>query len=175
MDASSNKTQTGFTLIEVLVSVLILVFGLLGIAGMLGFTLKSNSSSYLKQLSIQSAYTMIDRMRANSAQAINGSYNFNNLATGSTQSTPAIICSAASCTLAQLALYDCWDWQVNDVARQFPAGRASITTAVSGNSTLVTITVQWDDRPAQSVLGAATPSSAPAAPNLAQFVTTALL
>lgn len=59
MNATSQTGQTGFTLIELLVSVLILSFGLLGIGGMMGFSLKSNSSSYLKQQSVQSAYNAV--------------------------------------------------------------------------------------------------------------------
>jgi len=175
MNAQSKNIQTGFTLIELLVSIVILAFGLLGVGGMLAFTLKSNSSSYLKQLSVQSAYTMIDRMRANSAQAVSGAYSLTNLTTGTAPATPATLCNAATCTPVQLAAYDYWDWQVNDVARQLPNGRASITTAVSGNGTLVTVTVQWDDRPAQSTLGSSTAASAPGSANLARFVTATLL
>ena len=142
---------------------------------MLSVTLRSNSSSYLKQLSIQSAYTVLDRMRTNSDQATSGSYNFSNLTTGTTLSAPATNCIVGTCTPADLAKYDIWDWQVNDIARQFPSGRASIGTVVSGSNTLATVTVQWDDRPAQSSIGASTTASAPGAPNFAQFVITTLL
>lgn len=175
MTSQPKKAQTGFTLIEVLVSLLILAFGLLGIGGMLGFTLKSNSSSYLKQLSVQSASTIVDRMRANKAAAIGGDYSLSNLTTGTAPATPATNCISTACTPAQLATFDYWDWQVNDVARQLPNGLASISTSLSGNGTLVTITVQWDDRPAQSTLGSSTAASAPGSPNLARFVTSTIL
>lgn len=178
MNTTSKTSQSGFTLVELLVSVLILAFGLLGIGGMLGFTLKSSSSSYLKQLSVQSAYNIIDRMRANSQTAIAGAYNVNNLVTSGTPAIPAkpaTDCSTATCTPTQLASYDSWYWLAKDVAAQLPAGCASVTTAAAGSNTLVTVTVQWDDSPAQSKLGATTSSTAAAHPNLARFVTQTLL
>lgn len=178
MNATSKTSQGGFTLVELLVSVLILAFGLLGIGGMLGFSLKSNSSSYLKQLSVQSASNIIDRMRANSQTAITGVYNVNNLVASGAPVIPvkpAPDCSTATCTPSQLAAYDSWYWLAKDVAAQLPAGCASITTAAVGGNTLVTVTVQWDDSPAQSKLGAATSSTAAAHPNLARFVTQTLL
>ena len=178
MNATSKTGQGGFTLVELLVSVLILAFGLLGIGGMLGFTLKSNSSSYLKQLSVQSAANIIDRMRANSQTAIAGVYNVNNLVTSGAPvipAKPAPDCSSAACTPTQLAAYDSWYWLAKDVAAQLPAGCASITTAAAGGNTLVTVTVQWDDSPAQSKLGGSTSSTVAAHPNLARFVTQTLL
>ena len=180
MNATSRTRQAGFTLIELLVSVLILAFGLLGIGGMMGLTLRSNSSSYLKQLSVQSAYNIIDRMRANSQMAISGSYNVTNLVTSGAPTVPAAPstnCATATCTPTQLAAYDTWYWLANDVAAQLPNGCASITTAASGSNTLVTVTVQWDDSPAQSQLGSAAAASAAVCGhgNQSRFVTQALL
>ncbi len=178
MNYQSKYKQSGFTLIELLVSVLILSFGLLGIGGMLGYALKSNSSSYLKQQSVQLAYNIIDRMHANSQMAISGSYNINNLVTSGVAtlpSQPTPDCSAATCTPAQMALYDLWYWLTNEVAAKLPAGCASVTTVASGSNTLVTVTLRWNDSPAQSKLGTATSSTATGHSNLSQFVTQTLL
>lgn len=180
MNATSKPGQTGFTLIELLVSLLIMSFGMLGIAGMMGFTLKSNNSSYLKQQSVQAAYNIVDRMRANSQMAIGGSYDVNNLATSGAPVIPAKPspdCSTAICTPAQVAAYDSWNWVARDVAQQLPNGCASVTTATSGINTVVTVTVQWDDSPAQNKLGSATAATANVSghPNLSRFVTQTLL
>lgn len=175
-----TRCQRGFTLIEILISLVILSFGLLGIAGMMGQSIKSNSSSYLKQRSIQSAYNIIDRMRANTQVAISGSYAANNLVMSGVPtlpSTPAADCGNTTCTAAQLATYDTWYWLVNDVAARLPNGCASVTTSISGLNTKVTVTVQWEDGPAQAQLGSATAASAAVAsrPNLGRFVTSTLL
>ena len=183
MKTTPRTRQVGFTLIELLVSVLILSFGLLGIAGMLTLTLKSNGSSYFKQLSVQSAYNIIDRMRANSQMAIAGSYNVNNLVTSGTPTiptAPSTVCTSSACTPAQMAAYDTWYWLANSVA-QLPNGCASVTTApASGGNTLVTVTVQWDDSRAnqvgqKSALGSATSASQTVSGNQSQFVTQTLL
>lgn len=180
MNATSKTSQAGFTLLELLVSVLILAFGLLGIGSMMGFALKANSSSYLKQQSIQSAYNIIDRMRANSQMATGGSYNVNNLVTSGSPVIPAKPspdCSAAACSPAEVAAYDSWYWLAQEVATQLPGGCASVTTAASGTNTLVTVTVQWDDSPAQNKLGSAAAAAAAVSghANLSRFITQTLL
>ncbi|MEO7128181.1 MAG: type IV pilus modification protein PilV [Rhodoferax sp.] len=183
MIATAKTRQTGFTLLELLVSVLILSFGLLGIGGMMALTLKSNGSSYFKQLSVQTAYNVIDRMRANSQMAIAGSYNVNNLVTGGVPTiptAPSTDCTISTCTPAQMAAYDSWYWLASSVA-QLPSGCASVTTApASGGNTLVTVTVQWDDSRAnqlgqKSALGSATSASQTVSGNQSQFVTQTLL
>lgn len=179
--SSEKKDQAGFTLIELLVSVLILAFGLLGIGGMMGFTLKANSSSFLKQQSVQAAYNIIDRMQSNKVAAAGGSYNMSNLVT--TSATPApptaftVDCSSVACTPAQMAIYDISNWVTTDLALKLPNGCASVlvgTVNANGNYP-VTVTVQWDDSPAQRNLGSSTATSVAGSPQLSQFVTQTLL
>ena len=59
------KTHSGFTLIEVLISMLILAVGLLGLAGLQATGLRNNLSAYNRSQATQLAYDMADRMRAN--------------------------------------------------------------------------------------------------------------
>lgn len=168
--------QTGFALIEVLVAVLVLAFGMLGLAAMLMAGHKSNSSSYAKQQAVQSAYDIVDRIRANSQAAINGSYTVSNLSSGGAAVLPSLgtDCNVAVCTPAQLAGFDLYYWQAKDLT-QLPNGSGAIAIAASGASnTLVTVTVQWDDQPAQAKLGAASASASGAA-NLARFVVQTVL
>ena len=166
----------GFALLEVLIALVVLAFGMLGIAGMLVVGHKSNSSSYIKQQAVQSAYDIIDRVRANNQEAKNGSYNVNNLTIGGAPVVPAAAspdCGVATCSTSQLATYDLWYWLARDLA-QLPNGSGSVLAAPSGSNTLVTVTVQWDDSPAQSKLGAASKTQT-SNPNLAQFTVQTLL
>lgn len=171
------KRESGFLLIEVLVAFIVIAFGMLGIAGMITVNLKSNSSSYIKQQAVQSAYDIADRIRANSARAIAGSYDVNNLTTGAAlavpPTTPGTDCGGATCSDTQLATYDTWYWLAKDIA-QLPNGSGSVVTAPSGSNTMVTITVQWDDAPAQKTLGATSTTSGASA-NLAQFTIQTML
>jgi type IV pilus assembly protein PilV len=153
-----TSRQQGMTLLEVLISVVILAVGMLGIASMLLLSSKADNSSYTKQQAIQSVYNIFDRIRTNSQAAINGNYNVSNIGTNglpTSITTPGTACNVSACTASQLATYDTWQWLSRDVSK-LPSGSGSITTALSGvaGNTIVTVTVQWDDSSAQALLGA---------------------
>jgi type IV pilus assembly protein PilV len=57
------KSQAGFSLIEALISVLILALGLLGTLGMIVNSLKLASSSAYRTVASQQAYSMADQVR----------------------------------------------------------------------------------------------------------------
>jgi type IV pilus assembly protein PilV len=60
-----QKTESGFTLLEVLIAVLVLTFGLLGIAGLLLTTVQNNSVASQRTIATFLAQDMADRMRLN--------------------------------------------------------------------------------------------------------------
>lgn len=171
-----RQMVTGFTLLEVLVALVVLAIGMLGIAALLLTTEKSNSSSYVKQQAIQSAYDMLDRMRANHVQALAGAYNASNLAGAgavpAVAAAPSSDCNSSVCTPAQLTAYDIWHWQ-SAMQNQLPNGCGSIVTAAAGASTMITVTVQWDDGAASQTLGMA--SKTAAGGSLAQYTIQTLL
>jgi len=151
----------GFTLIEVLVSIVILSIGLLGIAKLMLFSSRSNDSAYLRSQATELAYEILDNMRANRQEAINLTYNTAQGATATTAAPPAAIClGAVQCTTTQLAVFDVYQWKVRlDTASglpgALPTGRGSVTAATVGTQTTVVIQVFWDDTVAQSTFGAA--------------------
>ena len=101
--------QKGMSLLEVLVSIIILAIGMLGIASMILVSNQANNSSYMKQQAIQSVYNIFDKIRSNTQAAASGNYNVSNIgSTGSPTAvtTPIVQCNAAACTPAQLAAYD---------------------------------------------------------------------
>lgn len=61
--------QSGVSLIEVLVSVLLLTFGIVGMAGLQFNGTKFNHSAYLRSQGTSLAYDVADRMRANLAES----------------------------------------------------------------------------------------------------------
>jgi type IV pilus assembly protein PilV len=65
MDTSSR--QQGFTLLEVLVTVIIVAIGLLGVAGLQVAGMRSNHSAYLRTQASIAAYDLVDRMRTDPA------------------------------------------------------------------------------------------------------------
>ena len=77
-----HKSQHGFTLLEVLVSLVILVFGLLGLIGMQAYTQVATFESYQRGQALILAQDMADRIATNRGAA--GCYAITtNTATGS--------------------------------------------------------------------------------------------
>ena len=60
-----NAKQTGFTLVETLVALIVLSVGLLGVAGLQIFGLRGNLSASSRTQATYFADDIIDRMRAN--------------------------------------------------------------------------------------------------------------
>ena len=125
----SRNSERGATLIEVLVTIIILAIGLLGLAGLQVTSLQSNHSSYYRSQATILAYDISERMRANRTAALAGSYNANFPESSSSHAVSG-----------NLASRDSAEW-LNALAETLPSG----TGRVEINGDLVTIHVRWDD------------------------------
>jgi type IV pilus assembly protein PilV len=138
-----NK-NTGFTLIEVMIAMLVLAAGLLGSVGLQATSLRNNQSSYNRSQATQLAYDIADRMRANASVAGNYLTTFMapDAATCTTKDTPCTACAttANSCTTALLAVKDLFEWNLA-LTNTLPRGTGTITL----KGAVYTITVNWDD------------------------------
>ena len=137
------QKQKGLSLLEILVTVVILSVGLLGLASMQLQGTQSNQSAWMRSQASFLAYDIIDRMRNNRALAINqSSYK---IVLGDKFSTPSTNCTTADCTPAQMAEFDVYEWDTA-VKQTLPDGEGEITfeTGASG-SPIVRITVWWQD------------------------------
>lgn len=123
------RTQQGTTLIEVLVTLVLLAIGLLGLAGLQASSVQSNHSAYYRSQATILAYDITDRMRTNRAAALDGSYDIN---FPDPANPPAVSGSRAEQDLAE--------W-LNHLAKTLPGG----TGRVERNDNLITIHVRWDD------------------------------
>lgn len=132
-----NRNQQGFSLLEVLVSLVILSIGLLGLAGIQGVSLKNNTSASHRTQATLASYDVMDRMRSNSIQ-INQYLSSNTLPTAATN---IVGCSASSgCSATQMAEDDLFEWN-QILTSTLPSGTGSVTASGS----VYTITVNWDD------------------------------
>ena len=68
------RRARGFTLLEVLVTVLVLSLGLLGIAALQVASIRDTQGAYLKSQAVSRAYQIVDAMRANRESARDGDY-----------------------------------------------------------------------------------------------------
>lgn len=142
--------QRGMTLIEILVTVLVLAVGLLGMASLTVGSLKNNQGAFLRTQATILAYDMADRMRSNTAQAISGSYD--GKTTNATITAPS--CIANGCSGADRVDADIFAWKqqiegANGNMAMLPGGEGSISGTGGGGATVAgttfTITITWKE------------------------------
>ncbi|MEJ1296966.1 MAG: type IV pilus modification protein PilV [Candidatus Sedimenticola sp. (ex Thyasira tokunagai)] len=149
------KQVKGFTMIEVLVSLVILSVGLLGLAALQTGGVKFNQDAYIRTQATNLAYEAIEWMRINRTTAIAGSYS-------DTHDQAAVYDASDSdtyCTPDSTATADtiiCWRVSLRE---NLPNGSLVISDPGGTNSNEFTITVSWSDRWRQKEATAATTSS----------------
>ena len=72
-----RRSQRGVSLIEALVSLVILAIGILGMLALQGASLRNNQSANERTIAVVASYSIIDAMRANRQAALTGAYNYN--------------------------------------------------------------------------------------------------
>lgn len=134
-----RRNELGFTLLEALISFLILSIGMLGIASLQAISLKAGKTSVYGSVAMMKVDELFESMRANpSALASYTGAGTNNACTG-----------VIECTEAQLAQDDVYWWKQN-----LKAGLpGTVTTAVTvtpavapSKMATVKIDVSWKER-----------------------------
>jgi type IV pilus assembly protein PilV len=127
------QKQQGFSLVEVMVTMLIVSIGLLGIAGILVTSIKNNQSSYGRSQATILANDIIDRMRANRGNAEdtakNLPYNY-------------AMDKAPASDDDSIAAADMLAWR-KELSDAMPSGKGSVNVDAATKN--VTVLVQWDD------------------------------
>jgi type IV pilus assembly protein PilV len=131
-----SRRQRGDTMIEVLVTVIIIAVGVLGTAALQITTLKNLSSSHSASVAAIVAGDFSERMRANPIASLAGQYVHD----AAPDAYPP--CAADTCTTAQLANYDMGTWW-DDLAIVLPSASGEVTRN-AGTNTFV-LTVRWDE------------------------------
>lgn len=70
-----HMSQRGVGLIEVLIALLVLSFGMLGMAGLQMWSLKYNQSAMERGMAVVQTHTIADAMRADRAAALRGEFD----------------------------------------------------------------------------------------------------
>jgi type IV pilus assembly protein PilV len=119
------SNSRGFSLVEVLVSIVVLSIALLGTAGLTAASLKNTNTSYYRSQATVLADDILDRMRANAAVARVGNYNI-------TGDPPTFTASSG------MALLDVTEWSAT-VADTLPGGLGTVSVA----SGIATVEITW--------------------------------
>lgn len=127
----ARRNASGVSLIEVLVSVVVLSIGLLGVAAMQSVALRGGQSSFESSQAVMQTSSILEAMRANSVNA--AAYN-----------TAGMLCAAGGG--GSLAANDVSQW-ITSLKNTLGSGDADETTCgeITGCPEACVITVQWDD------------------------------
>jgi type IV pilus assembly protein PilV len=125
-DAIAARTQAGVGLIEVLIAVLVLCFGMLGLIALQLTTLKQNQSALERGLAVVQSHSIIDAMRADRNNALSGGFNI------------ALDAEPNGNTFASIAIAA---WR-SDLQEMFGD---DATGSIDCDGPRCTITVQWND------------------------------
>ena len=168
------KRSSGFTMVEVLITVVVVSIGLLGLAGLQISGLRANMGSEARSKATILANDIAERMHANplaidqydgittagqdcetEPDRFCSSYNDGTVTT-LTDGTTTTITPAAECTPTQMSTFDAWVWtcglpvatgvQRGGVINKLTNGTASVTcnTNPCVEGSARTISVSWD-------------------------------
>lgn len=134
----AHPRQRGFSMLEVLIAVLVFSLGMIGLAGLLIFSIQSNHVAYLRTQATFLANSMADRMGANPAGLWAGDYNITAILAPGTAITTTC---ATGCSPADLATHDiqAWSQQLNTF---LPNAAGTINCVTAGLTYLPNATQQ---------------------------------
>lgn len=129
------RQQRGSSLIEVLVTVIVLAIGMLGLATMQNTSLKLSYDSYLRSQANFLAYDLIDRIRANPDAE---RYEITDDAT----ITKKDCFNGNSCTVSDLRQFDLYYWRAQ-AEELMPNAKVEVTFDDSQN--IYSMRLRWQD------------------------------
>ena len=109
-------------MLEVLISIVVIAFGLLGIAGLQAFALKNNQSAGQRMTTTMLATDMVERVWSSNPDFRNF---YSNDSIGSYRSPVSGCTSVSGCTAFELIQNDLAEWEVR-VANSLPSGAGII-------------------------------------------------
>lgn len=130
------RSDAGFSLIEAMVSLVVVSVGMIGIAALYGQGLSAGRTALFRTQAVNLAADMADRIRANrqGGAAYGGAAANNNCDPG----------GGVNCTPAQMAAHDLFVWG-NQVAQQLPNGVGAVAYAGATVPPNYTITIGWQE------------------------------
>lgn len=139
-----SRKNRGFSLIEVLVSLLIITLGIVGVMHLQTQSLKANQRAYFRTQADILSRDIVARMYANREEARKGAY------TAQAKPSTASDCLANDCTPDQMARWDLLQW-FQRLERDLPEGSAELAN-LPGDPSRYLITLRWDDQRAAATL-----------------------
>ncbi|MHB1655104.1 MAG: type IV pilus modification protein PilV [Burkholderiales bacterium] len=138
------KQELGFTMLEILVSMIVIMIGVLGIAGMQMLSINNTEIARYQSLAALSASGIAAKMQANPAYWVTPATNTITINGTSVGSGPAAgNCLNAVCSPTQLAGYDLQNFG-QMISSVLPSGQATITcTTAIATPTVCALQLNW--------------------------------
>lgn len=133
------RTQHGFSMLEILITLFLLTMWLLASAGVQSSSLQFTKAAAFRTQAVYLATELGERMQANKAEAVKGTYAY-----GGGTVTTSTNCMAALCSSAALASFDLAEWSAR-VTSTLPNATVSVTGAAA-NPITYSIVISWTDR-----------------------------
>lgn len=136
---SKRRFQSGFSLVEVLIALVIMSVGMLGIAGLYVQSMQAGRTSMFRHHAVTLAGDVADRIRANPVAGV--AYNHAANATGTNNNcvTGGVVCNAADMAANDIFL---WQAQADDT---LPGGAIAVAFTAGANPPTYQITVSWNE------------------------------
>ncbi len=143
--------QQGYGLIEVLVSMLVFLLGVLGVAGMQGQAIKVTHDSTQRAQAVWMAHEATERMKVNVEGLESGTYQSTATTarsdlTSYCGSPPVVECINFACSTDQMAEFDVHELLCQNAGIINPQLTVACSTTACNEGASVTVTVSWDSR-----------------------------
>ncbi len=152
---TSKKIQHGFSMIEVLVSLIVIGVGMLGLSGLQIASIKGTNNAHSRNVASMLIMELSDRMRANPAGVTGGFYENNvNCTQDENQCRTATFCSAENVARLDVQEIKCGvlknSKREGGVANLLPAAVLTIDHGVNCDAGIIdadetTITITWNN------------------------------
>jgi type IV pilus assembly protein PilV len=136
--------ETGFSMIEVLISLVLIAVAMLGAANLQLQALKLGKGAAFRMHALTLAMEIGERMEANKTGAVTSPSPYET-ATSTAARTVGKDCTGVPCTATELANFDLGSWE-SSLVTNLPAASWSITNTTPGNPSTYSIVVSWTDR-----------------------------
>ncbi len=175
-NVTTQDAQTGFTLIEALIALVVIAIGLLGLASLQALGVNNSYVSHLRSIATIHTENMAEMMRVNitgvnanhyASNAVPNTVDYTTITTGSAPtidcrpddaSKPAFTSGSTECTAAQQTQVDAFNW-VSALNNDLPAGTGTVVCNDSDggadadpctDGSTHTITVRWQEKDLES-------------------------
>ncbi|MHB1117326.1 type IV pilus modification protein PilV [Sideroxydans sp.] len=140
-----HPSQRGFSMLEILITLVIIATALLGTAGLQLYAMKVGKNSEFRTQAVFLAADLAERMEANKAAAITGAYAASSVAAANAVAD----CWNNACNGDSMAQFDLSEWETL-VAQSLPGASWSVAPTITNTPPSVTATydiqVRWSDR-----------------------------